>query len=264
MPEAVADPVDTPVAAPAGALLELRAVRAGYGTSDVLVGIDLHVGRREVVGVVGPNGAGKTTLLRTVCGQLRPRSGEVCFDGARIVGRRPEELARAGIAHVPQGRRLFPDMTVLENVEVAARACFARRRAADEVAQVAELFPIVRERAGQKAGTLSGGQQQMVAIARGLVSRPTLLLLDEPSLGLAPSIIEQLVGYLADLVVGGQTVLLAEQNVGAAAALCSRLYVIGRGAVVASGSSGEILASGAMTRAYFGAVDDPAAAGGAP
>lgn len=264
MPDAVADPVDVASSVPPAALLELRAVRAGYGASDVLVDIDLHVGRGEVVGVVGPNGAGKTTLLRTVCGQLHPRRGEVLFDGARVDGRRPEDLARAGIAHVPQGRRLFPDMTVLENVEIAARARFPRRRAADEVAQVAELFPIVRERATQKAGTLSGGQQQMVAIARGLASHPTLLLLDEPSLGLAPAIIEQLVGHLAGLVVGGQTVLLAEQNVGAAAALCSRLYVIGRGAVVSSGFSEEILASGAMARAYFGAADDDGASGGSP
>jgi branched-chain amino acid transport system ATP-binding protein len=249
---------------PASALLELRGVRAGYGSSDALAGIDLHVGRGEVVGVVGPNGAGKTTLLRTICGQVRLRSGEVRFDGARVDGRRPEELARAGIAHVPQGRHLFPDMTVLENVEVAARARFPRRRAAEEVAQVAELFPIVRDRAAQKAGTLSGGQQQMVAIARGLVSRPALLLLDEPSLGLAPAVIEQLVGYLADLVGGGQTVLLAEQNVGAAAALCSQLYVIGRGQVISSGPSVEILASGAMTRAYFGADEGPVVVGTAP
>lgn len=244
--------------------LDVRSVRAGYGASDVLVDFSMSVGRGEVVGVVGPNGAGKTTLLRTVCGLLRLRGGEVHFAGERIDGRRTEDLVHAGIAHVPQGRRLFPEMTVLENVEVAARARFPRRRAAEEIAAVTAVFPILDECAHQKAGTLSGGQQQMVAIARGLVGRPQLLLLDEPSLGLAPAIIEQLVGHLSELVAGGQTVLLAEQNVGAAASLCRRLYVVGRGRIVAEGLSDDIVASGAMAAAYFGDVAGAAGAVSGP
>ena len=234
-------------------LLGVLDVWGGYGSGDVIRGASFSVPASGVVGLVGPNGAGKTTLLRGISGQFAFRTGQVRYAGRDLGSQRPDRRAHLGIAHVPQGRRLFPDLTVTENLEVACGVFMGREAGRQRISELAELFPIIAERGRQKAGTLSGGEQQMVAIARGLVGQPRLLLLDEPSLGLAPAFIARVVDLLKDLVATGQTVLLAEQNVGLASALCTHLNVVNRGAVTASGPADEILGGQAMQSVYFGA-----------
>jgi branched-chain amino acid transport system ATP-binding protein len=238
-------------AQPAG-LLQVNDVWGGYGSGDVIRGASFAVGQSSVVGLVGPNGAGKTTLLRGISGKFDFRSGEVRFNGRDIGSIPPHARAQHGIAHVPQGRRLFPDLSVIENLEVAAGVLMDRDGARERIAELAQMFPIIDSRGRQKAGTLSGGEQQMVAIARGLVGKPRLLLLDEPSLGLAPAFIARVVDLLKDLVSEGQTILLAEQNVGMASALCTHLNVVNRGAIAATGATDEILRGGAMESVYLG------------
>lgn len=230
------------------ALLELHAVTASYGSVRVLHGVDLDVAQGEVVAVLGANGAGKTTTLKAVSGTVR-RAGGVTF-GGRALPARPAAVARAGVAHVPEGRGTFTDLTVRENLRLGA---FTRRgsTSADE-RHVHELFPWLEERAGQQAGTLSGGEQGMLAIARAVMQRPRLLMLDEPSLGLAPLIVRELFAVVRRLNEDGLSILLVEQNAVAALEVADRAYVLESGRVAVAGSSEALRGDDAVRRSYLG------------
>ena len=233
------------------ALLEVRGLRAGYGAVRVLHGIDVTVDEGEVVVILGANGAGKTTTLRAVS-QLVATEGSLVFAGESLVGRRPEQVARAGIAHVPQGRGTLADLTVEDNLRVGAY----RRRDREIEADLDRwygVFPRLAERRSQRAGSMSGGEQQMLAIARALMSRPRLLLLDEPSLGLAPIITAELFSRLRELnAADGLAMLVVEQNAGLALDLAARGYVIETGEIVATGSAAELRDNDDVRRAYLG------------
>jgi branched-chain amino acid transport system ATP-binding protein len=234
------------------ALLRLEGLEAGYDDLVAVRDVSLEVHPGELVALIGSNGAGKTTTLRAICGLIRPRRGAVEFDGARVDGLDSSAIVARGIAHVPEGRQLFPSMTVRENLDLGARTPESRRRRADTRATVYELFPRLRERQTQLAGTLSGGEQQMTAIGRALMARPRLLMLDEPSLGLAPIAVGSIFENLARINALGTTVLLVEQNVLRALRLCHRGYVLENGAIVASGTRDALLADENITRAYLG------------
>lgn len=232
-------------------LLEVRGLRAGYGMVDVLRGIDLDVGDGEAVVVLGANGAGKTTTLRALSGMIAS-SGERRFDGRSVAKARPDQLLAAGIAHVPQGRGTIVDLTVEENLRIGA---YLRSDAEVEsdIAGWYDVFPRLGERRGQAAGSMSGGEQQMLAVARALMGRPRLLLLDEPSLGLAPLVTRELFDRLGELVATtGVAVLLVEQNANLALQFAARGYVLEAGEIVASGSAAELSADDAIRRAYLG------------
>jgi branched-chain amino acid transport system ATP-binding protein len=233
------------------AALSVRGLVAGYGGIRVLHGVDLDVADGAVTAVVGPNGAGKTTLLRAVSG-LVPCTGEIALNGAPRPPS-PAAIVAAGVAHVAEGRALFPHMTVRENLELGAW-CLARRARGARLDEMLATFPRLAERRGQLAGSLSGGEQQMLAIARALMSRPRLLLLDEPSLGLAPRMVDDVLRMVAALPSAGVTVLLVEQNVGAALAIAAAAYVMERGRVVLSGTGRGLLSSEAVRAAYLGTV----------
>ena len=232
-------------------LLELNDVAVDYGKVRALKGVSITVAEGEMVSIVGANGAGKTTTLKTICGLLRPSAGEVLFDGQRIDGRRTEEIVRRGIAFCMEGRRLFPFMSVLENLQMGA---YSRRdkESKAELERVLELFPDLKGRLGQAAGTLSGGQQQMVTIGRSLMSRPRLLMLDEPSLGLAPLIVSQVAKTVKELNKQGLTVLLVEQNARMALRISDRAYALEVGEVTVAGESEELSKSDYVRRAYMG------------
>ncbi len=239
----------------ASTLLELHGVRAGYGRAEVLHGVDLRVAAGELVALIGANGAGKSTLLKTVVGLVHARSGSVTYEGASLAAARPERLVRAGLALVPEGRLLFGPMTVRENLELGAYGAGRERRAAvaEGLHTVHELFPVLAERAGQPAATLSGGEQQMLAVGRALMSRPRLLLLDEPSLGLAPRVIREIFAVLDKLRARGVTVLLVEQDARLALKHADRGYVMQTGRVVLQGSSADLLADETVQTIYLGA-----------
>ncbi|MGE0802056.1 MAG: ABC transporter ATP-binding protein [Lautropia sp.] len=239
------------------ARLRVRGLAAGYGRFEVLRGIDLDV-RPGVTVILGPNGAGKTTLLRALNGLL-PRAGDVLLDGTELP-ERTDAIVRAGVALVPEGRQLFPQMTVAENVELGGWLLPKAARA-DAIARVLDDFPKLRERARQLAGTMSGGEQQMVAVARALVSSPRLLMLDEPSLGLAPRMVDELLAIARRIADAGTTVLMVEQNVRKALAVADRGYLLERGALVASGPAGLLARSAVIRETYLGtAAVTPAAA----
>jgi branched-chain amino acid transport system ATP-binding protein len=233
-------------------MLSVADLHVNYGNVAALRGVSLEVGTGEVVAVIGPNGAGKSTLLLTIAGVVHAGRGQVRFDGASIGGLSPERLVARGISLVPEGRRIFGSMTVAENVRIGATA----RRDAGEIAadldRVLAMFPILRERYGQKAGKLSGGEQQMLAIARALMARPRLLLIDEPSLGLAPLIVARVYDTVRDMQRAGMTILVVEQNVHRALAAADRTYVLSSGAVTMSGPSGDLAAAQGFDAAYFG------------
>ncbi len=232
----------------AGAMLSLSGVHAGYGEVAVLHGLDLHVHRAECVVLLGPNGVGKTTTLRTISGVLRPRLGTVSLDGTRIDRRPAHTIARMGVAHVPEGRGIFPGLSVRENLTLGTFSGRGRGSGAG-YDRVVELFPVLAEKLHQRAGALSGGQQQMLAIGRGLMAAPTVLLLDEPSLGLSPVVVEQVLAALRAIKEQGTTILLVEQNVRHALRLADYAYVINRGIVVAEGSGDEVAQN--IDRAYL-------------
>ncbi len=232
-------------------LLELREVSAWYGAVRALHGVSLHVHEGEVVCLLGANGAGKTTTVRCVVGVLRPSAGEVWLAGQRVDGWPPARVVRWGVGVVPEGRRLFPKMTVEENLRMGALHVRSEERVRRGLEQVYDLFPVLRERRAQLAGTLSGGEQSMVAIGRGLVASPRLLLLDEPSLGLSPRLANQLFEAVQYIARQGTTVLLVEQNAARALAVSSRGYVLEKGRVVAEGSSSELARSAALQAAYL-------------
>jgi branched-chain amino acid transport system ATP-binding protein len=233
-------------------LLTIESIEAGYGDVTAVVDVSLEVRPGETVALIGSNGAGKTTTLRAISGLIPLRRGAITFDGARIDGLSPAQVVARGIAHVPEGRQLFPTMTVAENLELGARAPAARARKKDTVARVFELFPRLRERRDQLAGTLSGGEQQMCAIGRGLMACPTLLMLDEPSLGLAPVMVKTIFDNLVRIHALGTTVLLVEQNVLRSLQLADRGYVLENGRITLSGPAADLLGTGHIKQAYLG------------
>jgi branched-chain amino acid transport system ATP-binding protein len=237
-----------------GPLLELSAVRAGYGRVEVLRDVDLSVGEGELVALIGSNGAGKSTLLKAVVGLVPLSGGTARFGGVDLTRARPERAVRDGIALVPEGRLLFGPMTVRENLELGAYSAGRGRKAALEegLRRVHKLFPVLADRADQPAETLSGGEQQMLAVGRALMSAPRLLLLDEPSLGLAPKVIAEIFSVLDDLRAQGVTVLLVEQDAKLALKHADRGYVMRTGRVVLEGSAGELLADESVRTIYLG------------
>jgi branched-chain amino acid transport system ATP-binding protein len=230
-------------------LLRLDAIEVGYGDLVAVRDVSLEVQPGEAVALIGSNGAGKTTTLRAISGLLPLRRGGIHFDGAPLAGLSSAQIVARGIAHVPEGRQLFPSMTVRENLELGARRRAGR---AETLEWIFALFPRLRERATQEAGTLSGGEQQMCAIGRGLMARPKLLLLDEPSLGLAPVMVKLIFENLASINAQGTTVLLVEQNVPRALALSHRGYVIENGRIVLQGTRAELSQSPHIKQAYLG------------
>ncbi len=221
-------------------LLDVRGLRAGYGNIIGINGVDISVDRGELVTLLGSNGAGKSTLLRTISGVIEPRDGVVRFGGEEVSGMRSDRLVGRGLAHVPEGRQVLPRLTVDENLRLGAYVRRDRDAIAADLATVYERFPALAPRQRQKAGTLSGGEQQMLAIGRALMSRPTMLLLDEPSLGLAPLLVKQVFAMIEQLRRDGLTVLLVEQNATQSLAIADRGYVLTRGKVSAAGSTREL------------------------
>ena len=233
-------------------MLEVRGISAGYGDVQVLFSLSLSVNEKEIVTLLGSNGAGKTTTLRCICGVVPPRNGEVLFKGESLVRAPAAERAGMGIALVPEGRELWPQLTVRENLELGAYHGRARARAKQNLDRVNTLFPRLLERKSQVAGSLSGGEQQMCAIARALMSEPSLLLLDEPSLGLAPIIVDQMFDVIRQLHASGMTILLVEQNLAAALEIATRGYVIETGQVKLQGSAEELRSDPKIRSAYLG------------
>jgi len=234
-------------------VLKLSGITVRYGLREALTDIDIEVKQGELITLVGANGAGKTTCLRTISGLLRPAAGRLEFLGQDVVGKAPHQLLALGMAHVPEGRLLFPEMTVLEHLELGAmRAARGGRSFSDQLERCHNLFPKLLERRSQKAGTLSGGEQQMVAIARGLMSSPKLLMLDEPSLGLAPVVVDSLGDVIHQLHQEGLTVLLVEQRVDLALKLADRGYVLETGRVVLHDRADALLENPMVKQAYLG------------
>lgn len=232
-------------------LLSVTSLHSGYGQIEALHGVDLRVAAGEIVTLIGANGAGKSTLLMTICGRPRARGGAVLFDGRDITALPTFEIVRRGLAHVPEGRRVFPRLTVLENLQLGATMVAPEHFDAD-IERVFTLFPILRERRMQRGGTLSGGEQQMLAIGRALMSRPRLLLLDEPSLGLAPLVVKRIFEVIREINrTQGVTVLLVEQNAYHALRLAHRGYVMQNGRIVLSGSGSDLLANRDVRAAYL-------------
>ena len=233
-------------------MLTLRNVQTYYGDLQALYGVSLSVKDGEIVSVIGNNGAGKTTTLMTVSGVLRPRKGEVQFDGRRIDGLKPSQIVELGLGHVPEGRQLFPSMTVEENLLMGACSRRARGLRGETMGRVNDLFPRLHERRRQLAGTLSGGEQQMVAIGRGLMGLPRLLMLDEPSLGLSPVMVTAMFEAIREINRGGTTIMLVEQNVFRALKLSHRGYILEDGRIVAEGPSEDLLRNPQVRTTYLG------------
>ena len=233
-------------------MLELTSVRAGYGSFQALFEVSLEVRRGEAVGVIGPNGAGKTTLMRVISGLIRPTAGSIALEGVDLVATPPHRIVEIGIAHVPENRRLFPRMSVEDNLMMGGFTPAARPKFHRRLAFVYELFPRLRERRHQLAGTMSGGEQQMCAIGRALMSEPRLLLLDEPSAGLAPVIVQQVFELVKRIRAGGLTVLIVEQNVQQVLRVVDRAYLLKAGRIHSSGTAAHLLESETIREAYLG------------
>jgi branched-chain amino acid transport system ATP-binding protein len=234
------------------ALLELVDVHTYYGNIRALKGVSLAVNRGEIVTLIGSNGAGKTTTLKTVIGSVRPLRGTVTFDGQRIESLSTDRRVHLGIAQSPEGRRIFPRMTVMENLELGAFARTDKPGIQEDLTRVLTLFPRLKERLAQKGGTLSGGEQQMLAMGRALMARPTVLLLDEPSMGLSPILVETIFQVIQDINRQGTTILLVEQNARMALRVAHRGYVIQTGRIVLSGTGAELLKSDVVRKTYLG------------
>jgi branched-chain amino acid transport system ATP-binding protein len=233
-------------------MLELTGVRAGYGHFTALWDVALRVNAGEAVAVVGPNGAGKTTLLRVISGVIAPHAGSLVFEGAALTGRPAHEIVARGIAHVPEGRRLFPGLTVADNLKMGAFLPPARRTFAESLERVFSLFPVLKERRSQRAGSLSGGEQQMLAIGRALMSRPKLILLDEPSMGLAPVMVLRLFDLIRRVREEGYTILVVEQNVRQVLKLVDRAYLLEVGRIKMEGRADELSEQEFVRKAYVG------------
>jgi branched-chain amino acid transport system ATP-binding protein len=233
-------------------MLTLERVDAGYGATSILHAVSLDVRAGEVVTIVGANGAGKTTTLRTIAGLVRPTRGRILFEDEDVTRLSGHEMVERGVTLIPEGRQLFPEMTVRENLLMGAYRRAARQRQSETLADVLDLFPRVRERLDQNAGSLSGGEQQMVAIARGMMARPKLLMFDEPSLGLAPIVVAQVFAVVDRIVKTGATVLIVEQNVFHTLQVADRGYVLENGEIVLADASAALLDNDHVRRAYLG------------
>ena len=242
---------------PAGryAMLEIRNLSVSYGCISALRGVSIKVNEGEIVALIGGNGAGKTTTLMAVSGLVEKESGEVFFKGEAIFRKKPDQIVRMGLSHVPEGRKIFPALTVHENLMAGTlgNPALTRRRRAELLAESYELFPRLRERADQAGGSLSGGEQQMLAIARGLMMEPEMMMLDEPSLGLAPIIVEEIFALILKIRGRRKTVLLIEQNASMALSIADRAYVLETGRIVLEGRGEELLSNPEVKRAYLGA-----------
>lgn len=234
------------------ALLEISGLRAGYGELESLLGIDLHINEGEIVTVVGGNGAGKTTLIRTIAGMVRARSGSIHFGGLAIANMRPHVICEMGIAQSPEGRQLFAEMSVEDNLQLGAHLKRARNEMKESFGEVFSLFPKLAERRKQIAGTLSGGEQQMLAIGRAMMARPRLLMLDEPSLGLAPVMVDLMFEAISVLNKKGLSILLVEQNVAESLELAQRAYVLENGEVALEGPAKLLANDERVKQAYLG------------
>ena len=234
-------------------MLELHGLRAAYGPIEALCGVDLQVRAGELVCLLGANGAGKSSTLRAISGLVRPTGGRIVFDGRPITGLEPAAVLAAGIAHCPEGRRVFPYLSVEENLAMGAYVRRDGAAVADDLERVCSHFPILGERRRQAAGTLSGGEQQMLAIGRALMARPKLILFDEPSLGLAPTVVETTFGIIANIRREGTTVLMVEQNAYLALQMADRGYVMETGRIVLTGTARDLLTNDHVRRAYLGA-----------
>ncbi|HEY8417374.1 MAG TPA: ABC transporter ATP-binding protein [Limnochordales bacterium] len=233
-------------------MLIVHELESGYGEVPVLHGVSLTVNRGELVSLVGPNGAGKSTLLRTVSGLIKPWGGTVTFLGERIDDREAPDICRLGLVHVPEGRALFPHMTVQENLELGAYLPAARREMRASMELVFERFPVLKQRRRQYAGTLSGGEQQMLAIGRGLMAKPKMMMLDEPTLGVAPRLAQEILRELHRLAQDGLTLLVVTQEVVQSLRLAHRAYILENGRIVLAGSGQELLANPQVAAAYLG------------
>ena len=233
-------------------MLEAKDLRVHYGTVEAVKGVSFEISERAIVSLIGANGAGKTTCLRALTGLVKPSGGEVRFENTSLVGLAPHQIVRLGIAHVPEGRRLFPRMTVLENLRMGAYLRTKRNEMASTLGMIYEHFPILRERGGQRAGSLSGGEQQMLAIARALMNRPRLLLLDEPSMGLSPIMTAEIGKIIRQINAQDVSIILVEQNALLALTLARYGYVLETGLVVMQGNARELLQDDGVKKAYLG------------
>ena len=233
-------------------MLEIKDIHVYYGAIHAIKGISLTVRQGEIVTLIGSNGAGKSTTLRTISGLLKPKEGDILFEGESIAGRPAQAIVKAGVSQVPEGRRIFANMTVMENLELGAYSRTDADGIEADMNMVFERFPRLLERKEQAAGTLSGGEQQMLAMGRALMSRPRLLLLDEPSMGLAPLLIREIFNIIADINKAGTTVLLVEQNANMALSIAHRAYVLETGRIALSGDAKELAASEEVRKAYLG------------
>lgn len=235
-----------------GTMLTLNDINVFYGAIHAIKGVSLEVNEGEIVTLIGANGAGKSTILRTISGLLKPKTGSIQFEGQEIAGMPAHEIVKTGISQVPEGRRIFAEMSVLENLELGAFTRKDKDGIKADMELVFERFPRLKERIGQLAGTLSGGEQQMLAMGRALMSRPRLLLLDEPSMGLAPLLIKEIFTIIQDINKTGTTVLLVEQNANMALSIAHRAYVLETGRITLSGDAKELAASDEVRKAYLG------------
>ena len=236
-------------------MLSLENVHVRYGAIAALRGISIHIDEGEIVGLIGVNGAGKSTTLMTIAGVMRPSKGTIVLEGESIVGRQPEDIVRKGIALVPEERRIFPGLTVAENLKLGAAIRSDRSEVERDLELMCSRFPVLADRLGQAAGTLSGGEQQQLAIARGLMSRPLLLMMDEPSLGLAPRLVDEIFELVVQLHETGVTILLVEQNVERALEIADRAYLLNTGLVEFDGAVQELRERVDFASAYFGGSD---------
>jgi len=235
-------------------MLKLENLQVYYDAIHAIKGVSLDVGEGEIVTLIGANGAGKTSILRTISGLERARAGRIEFTGQNIASLPAQEIVRLGICHVPEGRRVFTNLTVLENLELGAYLCRDRKATADNMERVFQYFPRLFERRRQVAGTLSGGEQQMLAMGRGLMSKPRLMMLDEPSMGLAPVLVRQIFSIIEEIHRQGTTILLIEQNAHMALSIAHKGYVLETGKIVLHGTAAELLASEEVKGAYLGGV----------
>ena len=235
-----------------GTMLTVNDINVFYGAIHAIKGVSLEVNKGEIVTLIGANGAGKSTILRTISGLLKPKTGSIQFEGQEIAGMPAHEIVKTGISQVPEGRRIFAEMSVLENLELGAFTRKDKDGIKADMELVFNRFPRLKERIGQLAGTLSGGEQQMLAMGRALMSRPRLLLLDEPSMGLAPLLIKEIFAIIQDINKTGTTVLLVEQNANMALSIAHRAYVLETGRITLSGDAKELAASDEVRKAYLG------------
>lgn len=234
------------------AMLEVKDLQVYYGVIQALKGISFHVNQGEVIALIGANGAGKTTTLQTLTGILSPKSGSIVFEGKDLTRTPAHKIVEMGMAHVPEGRRVFADMSVYENLLLGAYTRKDKAEIAESLASVYKRFPRLEERKGQRAGTLSGGEQQMLAMGRALMSKPKIILMDEPSMGLSPILVEEIFHIIREISAGGTTVLLVEQNAKKALSIADRAYVLETGNIVLSGDAKEMMNNESIKKAYLG------------